>query len=94
MFASYNTNNKEEGKSIKERKHGVRAQHGNGCHSAGNLFPLDPPHHHHHQLLLLLLGLGFIIVGSSIVLVFQSYHCHCGALLVGDEVTGPSLCWK
>ena len=93
MFASYNTNKKEEVKSIKERKHGVRAQPGNGCHSAGNLFPLDPPPHHQ----LLLLGLRFIIVGSSIavsVLVFQSYHCHCGALLVGDEVTGPSLCWK
>ena len=92
MFASYNTNKKEEVKSIKERKHGVRAQPGNGCHSAGNLFPIDPPPPP-HQLPLLLLGLRFIIV---IVLVFQtqSYHCHCGALLVGDEVTGPSLCWK
>ena len=53
---SYNPSKQEEMYRIKGRKHGVRAQPGNGCHS-GNLF---------HLLLLLVLGLSFIIVSIKI----------------------------
>ena len=54
---SYNPSKQEEMYRIKGRKHGVRAQPGNGCHS-GNLF--------HLHLHLLVLGLRFIIVSIKI----------------------------